>query len=185
MDYEPRRELPLRFQLDTNRINSRQALDNMNLLEQWADKEIIELFMSEAAQDEARKGRDPVRSRKALGYIFSETLANTTEELHQMSQIEKILWPGGASTEGQRKDVEIVFNAGKYRATLVTNDGGSRSQPGGLLGNRKALAALGIRVVTDEEAVAMVREAIRNRDEIARMVSSENGSPLPEWVGKD
>ena len=67
-----------------------------------------------------------------------------------------------------------------------TNDGGSRRQPGGILGNReKLLSQLGIQVLTDEEAVRLIRELIEERDSRERERSSITGQPLPQWVGRD
>jgi hypothetical protein len=102
-----------------------------------------------------------------------------------MAAIEKALFPNGAQTPNDRKDIEIVFNAAKYGATLVTGDGSSRSQPGGILGGREALRRLGIRVLTDSEAVGVVREKIVERDGLARLVAADEGVPLPGWVDKD
>jgi hypothetical protein len=81
--------------------------------------------------------------------------------------------------------VEIVFNARKYGCILVTNDGGSRSQPGGILGNRERLRSLGVQVLTDEEAVAFVRQLIQERDDRERERARFTGEPAPEWVGRD
>jgi hypothetical protein len=67
----------------------------------------------------------------------------------------------------------------------VTNDGGSRRQFGGILGNRDKLQELGVQVLTDDEAVELVEELIRERDDRERTNSSITGQPLPEWVGKD
>jgi hypothetical protein len=102
-----------------------------------------------------------------------------------LRQIEAILFPGGASTQGERNDVDIVFNAKKYGCVLVTNDGASRSQPGGILGNRQRLEALGVQILTDEEAVACVHELILRRDERERGRALATGEPLPDWVGRD
>ena len=44
------------------------------------------------------------------------------------------------SLEALANDIEIVFNAAKYEGILVTADGGSRRQLGGILGNRAALS---------------------------------------------
>ena len=122
---------------------------------------------------------------RSPGTALALCCAHVTAGQERLQQIERILFPQGAHNDNQRRDVEIVFNAGKYGAILVTNDGDSRSQPGGILGNRAALAAIGIRVVTDDEAVQMVREAIRNRDDMARKQAEYNGTPLPAWVGQD
>ena len=47
------------------------------------------------------------------------------------------------------------------------------------------VAAIGVRVMTAPEAVALVRGKIQERDERARRLSREDGTPLPDWVGKD
>lgn len=55
--------------------------------------------------------------------------------------------------------------------------GGSRSQPGGILGNRDPLQAIsGARIMTADEAVAHVHERIQNRDQLCRMISTDAGS---------
>lgn len=79
----------------------------------------------------------------------------------------------------------MVFNARKYDAVLVTADGASKSQPGGILGNRDALKKLGITVMTDVEAVALVDGAIQRRDDAARFAQKLTGEAPPEWVGRD
>lgn len=112
-------------------------------------------------------------------------LANTASENNDLLAIERILFPSGALTTNQRNDVDIVFNAAKYRRILITADGGSKRQPGGILGNRKALAALGVQILTAEEAVPLVQQRIEERDEIARLQAQTEGVPLPNWVGRD
>lgn len=182
----PERFVYVGFQLDTNRINSKQSIANMNRLERWRDDEVIELMLSEVASDEARAGNNPRRTRKALGYIYSMTMATTQGETEELRQIEQILFPNGAADQNQRNDVEIVFNAAKYRRILVTGDGASKTQPGGILGSRAVLEQqFGVRIMTDAEAVAHVEEAIRERDKFAKLVSDMTGEPLPSWVGND
>jgi hypothetical protein len=75
-------------------------------------------------------------------------------------------------------DVRIVYNALKYRYILITGDGV-------ILRNRDELKVLGLRVVSDEEAVALVEGAIRERDAEARDDAASDGEPLPSWVGRD
>ena len=58
-------------------------------------------------------------------------------------------------------------------------------QPGGILGNRDKLLQLGIKVLTDEEAVAKINQLIQDRDNREREKSNIMGQPLPEWVGRD
>jgi hypothetical protein len=67
---------------------------------------------------------------------------------------------------------------------LVTRDGGSRTQPGGILGNRDKLKDI-VKILSDFEAVAFIREKISERDEFNQRVSLEFGVDLPEWTGKD
>lgn len=181
----PDRFVYLSFHLDANRINSRGGLSNVSRLERWHEDGVIMLEMSEVAQQEARTGGNVQRTRKALGYIFSMTLAHTAAEQQRIRQIEAILFPNGAATQNERNDVEIAFNAAKYGRILVTADGDSQSQPGGILGNRTELQRLGVRVMRDSEAVELVRERIEVRDRNARRVAEQTGQTLPDWVDAD
>lgn len=174
------------FQIDTNRINARGGLENMNKLERWHNDGVIKIEMSEPSLGEAFQGNNAARRNKAAGYIYSITYADTAEEKAALGNIEQILFPEGANDQNQKNDVEIVFNARKYHRILVTNDGGSKAQPGGILGNAERLRdKLGVSVVTDAQAVEIVRKAIEKRDQMARHVSEKRSVPLPEWVGKD
>ncbi|OGR06425.1 MAG: hypothetical protein A3K23_00960 [Desulfobacca sp. RBG_16_58_9] len=155
-DYD-RRLIYMFFQIDANRINSSGRLEYMNKLERWHKDGVIRIKMAEPAQDEAAHGsRD--RARKAYEYISTMTESTTPKEIELLKSIERILFREGASTQNERNDIEIVFNAWKYGCILVTNDGGSRCQPGGILGNRDKLLELGIQVLTDEEAVVRIRQ---------------------------
>lgn len=179
------RSVYLGFMIDANRINSRQADDDMNRLEQWHDNGVIEMLMSEPAYDEARAGADGRRARKTLRHIYSMTMATSPDEQEELRQIGNILFPSGTRDANQRNDVEIVFNAKKYMRILVTSDGASKRQPAGILGNRDALRAIGVRVMTSAEAVALVEQRISERDTRARYRANQEGAPLPEWVGRD
>lgn len=182
----PPRHVRLRFQIDTNRINSRQALENMNQLEAWASNGVIVLDMSERALEEASTGNDTKRRAKAVNHIFSMTYANTPDDQARIKRIEGILFPRGATNRNQQTDVEIVFNAGKYCYILVTNDGGSKTQPGGILGNAARLKKeLDIEVMSDVDAVELVKRRIAQRDTLCRRISQEMNEPLPEWVDLD
>lgn len=179
------RSVYLGFMIDANRINARQSDPHMNRLERWRANEVIELIMSESSHKEARAGGNTRRTRKASMHIFSMTMANTAHEREELLTIEKILFPRAVLTENERNDVDIVFNAAKYRRILITADGGSKRQPGGILGNRAALASLGVRVMTAGEAVALVLQKIEERDEMARSSAEMECLPLPDWVGRD
>jgi hypothetical protein len=117
------RRLPLRFQIDTNRINSRRRLEHMNRLEAWKRQGLIEILMSEPAFDEVTADGDRHRSQKGMSYLHSFTSAGTPPEMEMLKRIERIVFPSGATSPNDRRDVEIVFNAWKYRATLITADG--------------------------------------------------------------
>lgn len=173
------------FQIDTNRINSRSKLPAMNQLEKWHKNRVILLEMAEIAQDEAVFGDDPQRTEKALIYTHSKSLATTNEEQVLLRKIEAILFPKGINTNNQKNDVEIVFAAKKYCGYLITSDGASKAQPGGILGHKKELQQLGINVMSDIEAVDYIRTLIIARDIIAKDNSERTGEPLPLWVNKD
>lgn len=181
----PKRDLPLSFHIDTNCINARESLPNMNQLESWHNDGVIYIEISQKAQDEASQGKSVDRARKANNYIYTETLARTPREREFLRKISNILFPTGIQKSNQWNDVEIVFNAWKNQCILITNDGGSKRQPGGILGNQKRLAQLGIRVMSDSEAVNKVKEAIKKRDDRATRRASKSGEELPDWVGKD
>jgi hypothetical protein len=173
------------FQIDTNRINSRGLLPNMNQLEAWHEAGVILMHMSRVAQGEARSGANSLRSQKALSYVFSITYGDTPDEQTDLKAIEEAIFPGGATTESERNDVELAFNAKKYGAILLTSDGSSKRQPRGILGSRAALDLIGVQVMTDGEAVAFVRQKISERDLRMRLRAERDGTSLPEWLGAD
>lgn len=184
-DRIPRRDIGFIFHLDTNRLNARSGLPSINQLEQWAHDGVIILEMSEAAHREARAGNNTERTRKADHHLIACDQITNVEEVRRLRAIARILCPDGVHTPNQDNDVHIVFNAGKYGAILVTNDGDSARQPGGILGNRDGLRALGIRVMSDDEAVALVHSRISIRDENERKMAQLTGNAPPDWVGSD
>jgi hypothetical protein len=178
------RDLHLMFHIDTNRLNARRALATMNQIEKWADDEVILINMSAAAYDEARAGSSPQRTRKATGFIFTIETEDEILEHPSYQHIETALFPDGAKDQNQRNDVLVVFEAQKYGAILITNDGASKSQPGGILGNRDKLKGM-VRILSDAEAVEFIRSKIAARDELNRSIAKELGLPIPEWTGQD
>jgi len=173
------------YQLDTNVINARQKLSSMNLLEKWANDGVILIDMSEVAQNEASSGSCITRKYKAQSHIYTSTKITTPDELTMFSKIEKVVFPDGVKNQNESNDVEIIFNAWKYGRTLISNDGGSRRQPEGILGHKNELKRLGINVINDTEAVKEVQMLIQNRDNMAQLISQKTGKSLPVWVGKD
>ena len=172
------------FHIDTNLINARGKLDNMNQIEKWADDGVLLINMSGVSFKEAKADGNPLRTRKALSHIF--TVTDVAIDLNDplYLKIEAALFPEGAKTKNERNDVKIVYEASHYVAILVTRDGGSRSQPGGILGNRDKLKGI-LRIFSDTEAITIIREKIAERDDFNRRVAREFGGQLPEWTGTD
>lgn len=169
--------------IDTNLINARQKLPAVNQLERWYEDGVILINMSSTVHAEAQVGGHELRARKANQQIFTATpAANPTDPL--FLRVEAALFPGGAQNENQRNDVRIIFEAVKYVAILVTGDGASKTQPGGILGNRYKLADV-IQILSPDEAVKFVRNKIRERDEFNAHAVKEFGGELPPWTGQD
>lgn len=181
----PERRLYREFIVDTNCVNARGGMSAMNKLERWSAQGVIRLLTTEVAQNEMLVGNDAQRTEKAYSFIFTMSEVTSSHEQRSLREIEAILFPDGADNQNKKNDVEIVFNAAKYMRPLITNDGGSKSQPGGILGNRTRLAQRGISVLTPDEAVALVQREIAARDKSARKMAEMTGGPLPERVGKD
>ena len=133
-----KRLLHICFSVDTNCVNARQRMAAMNRLEQWAEDELIQLFTAKTAQSEMVVGNNIDRQKKAYNFIYTISEITTSEELDKLRLIEKVIFPEGAKTQNSKNDVEIVFNAGKYNHPLITKNGGSKSQPDGILGNKKS-----------------------------------------------
>lgn len=181
----PKRNLDRVYQLDANRINAMQRDANVNQLELWHRHKVIFLEMSRTAYDEASFGSER-RTRKADDYTWMSVNDNWEgiEEFRKL--IKNIVFPHGAKNQKERNDISIVLTAKMSYATLVTCDGGSSRQPGGMLGNAdRLLSEVGIRVITAEQAVTEIRDCIRVRDRTARNIAEVTGCKLPRWVGKD
>jgi hypothetical protein len=169
--------------IDTNLINARQKLVAVNQLEKWYEDGVILINMSATAHGEAQADGNASRTRKVNQNIFTATPPlDTSEPLFQ--KVENALFPNGACDENQRNDVRIVCEAAKYAAILVTGDGGSKSQPGGILGNRHKLKYL-LQVLSPDGAVDFVCQKIRERDENNVRMASKFGGELPPWAGHD
>lgn len=169
--------------IDTNLINARQKLAAVNQLEKWYEDEVILINMSATAYGEAQADGNAMRARKANQNIFTATPPiDATDPLFQ--KVERALFPNGARDENQRNDVRIVCEAAKYAAILVTGDGSSKSQPGGILGNRHKLEDF-VQVLSPDEAVSFVRQKIRERDEFNVRLVKEFSGELPPWTGRD
>lgn len=172
------------FHIDTNLINARGKLEAMNQIERWAEEKLILVNMSGVSFKEAQAGGDLARTKKALSQIFTLTdeNINTNDPLYR--KIEAALFPEGTKTDNERNDVKIVYEAAHYAAILVTRDGDSKTQPGGILGNRDKLRVV-VKILSDSEAVEFIRTKIAERDDFNRRVNREFGVDLPKWTGKN
>lgn len=182
----PSRYVYLDFCIDTNRINAKNKLPSMNQLEIWGEKGIIAIDnMCDVAQDEASKGSSS-RFEKASSYVYPITL-DSHKQSDDFIKIKNILFPAKkALKQNEENDVIIVFHAKDTHCILITNDGGSKRQPGGILGNKdRLLNQIVVKVIRDADAVILVEQKIRERDERAHRIAKKFGEPLPEWVGKD
>lgn len=173
------------FHIDTNLINSRGKLETMNQIEKWANDGVISVNMSGVSFKEAQAGGNLARTKKAQSYIFTNTDTSINRNDNLYRKIETALFPTGAQTNNQINDIKIVFEAAKYGgAILITRDGGSRKQPGGILGNRDKLHDI-VSVMSDKDVILFIREKINERDNFNRRVAREYGGQLPNWTGND
>jgi len=169
--------------IDTNLINARQKLATVNQLEKWYDDEVILINMSATAHGEAQADGNAMRTRKANKNIFTATPPVAPSD-PLFKNVESALFPDGACDENQLNDVRIVCEAAKYAAILVTGDGGSKTQPGGILGTRHKLKDI-VKILSPDEAVDFVRQKIQERDEFNVQFVKEFGGELPPWTGHD
>jgi hypothetical protein len=171
------------FHIDANLINARQKLPPVNQLEKWEDDGVICKNMSFIARKEAGAGSDLNRTQKADEQIYTFTSpVEVNDPDYQL--IEAAIFPRGAKDQNQQNDIKIICEAKKYGAILVTADGGSRSQPGGILGNREKLKHM-VQILSPDEAVRFIRGKIQEHDKFNMRVAKEIGGKVPEWTGKD
>jgi hypothetical protein len=158
----------------------------MNQLEEWRRNEVIRIYIPGEAYGEVLAVGAPRFFDKAKSYI-RPIITQFIQETHGLDlvDIEHIIFPEGANNTKKKNDVRIVFISYHSYAILITNDGGSRRQPNGILGSRAKLAEIGIQVMRDSEAVELVKEKIQERDIMAREIAKRIGQPVPEWVGID
>lgn len=142
--------------LDANAVNARQADDSLNELEHLAVLGKVDLEYSEIAYIEAGHGSS-ARQTKTENYTWAGLSGQPEFEADWRAKIEKAIFPLGVNTDSDRNDVEVVLTAKIAGAVLVTRDGNSKTQPRGILGSRKELAALGIMVLTFSEAVTYAK----------------------------
>lgn len=189
-----KRELDrIAFYLDTNMINARGKLEYMNKLEKWRDMEIILMDMPKTAFLEAQQGTNNVeeRRKKVFNYLWGKTDIISEQQFKVLQSIQEILFPDGILETDPYKnnkwnDVDIVFTAKEVGAILISNDGNSRRQAGGILGNKDRLKTeLNIRVMTDKEAYYYVLDQLHIRNKHIEEYCRRTGERLPEWLYSD
>lgn len=180
------------FYIDTNRINAKSNETNMNILEKMKECHVIRLLLPmqvnrEIMNQVSASVNAETRKKKASNYIYSKECLSISER-ETYKRIRKIIFPNEKMDKRKWADVRIVFTALKNQCPLITNDGDSKKQPGGILGHRDELMKeLGAQIIRDYEAVELVKKAIIERDK--RIISFHNHEsdryPLYDWVGKD
>lgn len=151
-------ERPL-FLLDANACNANQRIDELNDLERMAREDRIDLSYTETTWDEAQFGSSK-RTQKSGDFPFVGLPADChNAQLQQpwRDAIAAIVFPAGARTDNQRRDVEALLTVKMSGGIFVTGDGGSKSQPRGILGSKVQLAEIGIEVLSFSEALARAR----------------------------
>ena len=172
------------FHIDTNMINAYGKLPAMSQLEKWAKGEVILINMSNVSFNEAQQGNNAKRTKKALSQIFTLVDESVDGSNPDYQKVAKAIFSDGVKDDNQRNDVKIVCDAIKWNAILVTNDGDSKKQPGGILGNADKLKDY-VKIMGDDEAVEFVNKKIEERDNRNREIAKITGKELPEWTGKD
>jgi len=151
----------------------------MNQLEKWNADGVISLRFPEHAQGEAESGRDARRTQKARRFLIPFASITTDEERRLLSEIKRTIFGNARISKQDENDAVIVFTAKKYSAILVTADGGL------LRAADQLHRRIGVQVMTDEDAVKLVRRFISGRDQMARADAARENIPVPDWVGKD
>lgn len=153
------------FHLDTNLLNSKQELCDVNKLEFWHDSELITLVWSSIAHKEALNSSDKVKIKKANTHIFTIDDENGDDGLSSdllKKEIYRVFGINEKSHKNQINDAEIVYIAAKYSAILVTNDGESKRQPLGILGRRHLLTKY-LKIMAPDEAVKFIEELYKKK----------------------
>ncbi len=172
------------FHIDTNMINAYGKLPAMSQLEKWANAEVILINMSSVSFNEAQQGNNAKRTKKALSQIFTLLDESVDASNPTFQKVVNAIFPDGVKDDNQRNDVKIVCDAIKWHAILLTDDGGSKKQPGGILGNADKLKDY-VQIMRDHEAVEFINKKIEDRDNWNREIAKITGKELPEWTGKN
>ena len=146
------------FHVDTNLLNAKQGIHEMNILEKLHDEEKLTLIWSSTAQFEALNNNSNNLKQKANTHIY--TINEECEEFPKsisifQKQIFEIMEINSNSKDNDINDALIICEAEKYSAILITKDGGSNSQKKGILGRKLELSKY-VKIVTPSEALKLV-----------------------------
>ena len=144
------------FHLDANAVNARRMNCDLNELELLAETGVIDIQFSETANMEASAG-SKLRSDKVDEYTWAGLTADASLEDEWRRKIQVAVFPFGVHSDSQRNDIEVLLTAKLAGAVLVTTDGASKTQPRGILGSSGELAALGIKVLSPQDALAFAK----------------------------
>ena len=172
------------FIADSNRVNSRGGLPAMTALRKLADAGDIKLLYTEEIQAELERCRNPkIRTAsRELSALFAKSLDDDEEE-DQRGRITRILFPNGLRSDNDRVDVDTIRVAQLWTANVITNDGASKTQPGGILGAASRLhREIGVQVMRDFEAEKLVARLIRERDRLEILFAAKEGRDVAAWV---
>ena len=174
------------FIADTNRVNSRGKLPAMNALKKWAAAGDIKLVYTEEIQAELERWQNP-KIRKAsreLSVLFAQSCSEI-EEKDQREKISNILFPEGLRFASDRVDVDTIRIAQLWGAIVITDDGDSKTQPGGILGAASRLhREIDVQVMRDFEAEKLVARLIRERDQMEISFAAQEGREIASWCSK-
>jgi hypothetical protein len=164
-----------------------QKCSATNQLETWDKNGVIQISWCDVAKDEASKKSAKRHQKISSIYGYHHATLDSFRQDNEFRRIKSILFPNkSALTPNEENDVLIILHAKHSHSILVTNDGGSKTQPGGMLGNKeRILSEIGVKVMRDIEAVELVKKKILERDKRAHRIADRCGESLPSWIGKD
>lgn len=177
-EYKPRREIGLGYIRDTNCINAKHEIDDLNRIEEWHKNRVIDVILASDSVEELKHYRAGAKEAAKQIHVEPEPGRGDPPE-----EIRKIVFPAGYSKDEEKRrneeiDVWIVASAGKYGRALITSDRA-------ILRAAEGLSKIGIKVRSPAEATQEVADRIESRDETDLQMHTEFGTKLAEWYGKD
>lgn len=178
INYKPRREIGMGYMRDTNCINAKHEIDDLNRIEEWYKNRVIDVILSSDSVDELKRYRAGDKEAAKQIRVEPEPGRGIPPE-----EIRAVVFPDGYTEDEKKRrneeiDVWILASAKKHGRPLITTDGA-------ILRKAKELAAIGIRVRSPADAVKEIADRIKARDEADRRMHEGFGTALPEWHGKD